>query len=458
MRPMKKCIALLLVVLMAFSVAGCAESLKQIQIPPLPQVTPTPAPASATLEPTPAQTEQTAAPQPTENGEPTEAPIPEEETMPRILVSIGNTTKLDYDQNEEDEQDELILTFSYDMPRLYSEDFPESVSRINEALATEEERFYTGDSYDGEGRHLGYSAMLEAAEDNYSYVLESGVTGIPLELSDTLSTKVMRCDETLLSVLYIENCYTGGAHGSSLRYGMTFDMQTGEELKLQDLSQDYPALEEMLVQTMLQMAEEDEDGYFSERIEESFLPAGGREEAFRNLLRDDSWYFDLEGIVFVSNLYELGPYAAGIVEFHIPYEKLQGYLDDRFLYPPERSGKGKVTVDLLSELDGGELEIVDRVIVHEDGEDLCFVVEGEIYDVSIATVYYSDRFYENTQLWWANVLSDCALQLKVVVPEGLPDLRITYYTADGERHGMLLSQSGVDGSYILVGDDIEAVG
>ena len=100
----------------------------------------------------------------------------------------------------------------------------------------------------------------------------------------------------------------------------------------------------------------------------------------------------------------------------------------------------------------------DSLMVEEDGQQICFVVEGEIYDVSVETVYYSDRFYTNAQLWYANLLSDCALQVQTVVPDGLPSLRITYYTADGVRHGMLLSQSGLDGSYLLVDDDIEAVG
>ena len=44
---MKKTIAMLLALFMLLSVSGCAESLKQIEIPPLPQVTPTPGPVAA---------------------------------------------------------------------------------------------------------------------------------------------------------------------------------------------------------------------------------------------------------------------------------------------------------------------------------------------------------------------------------------------------------------------------
>ena len=451
---MKKTVSLLLALLMALSLVGCAESLQQIEIPPFPEVTPTPGPIETNAQ-TPEPTQEVLPATQVGAEIPVASPAPTEEPGNAILVNIGRTSLQNYDPAE---GQELILDFSYDMPRVIYENDLIVAQEVNEVLATIEEAFYSGQNYGLKQEFFGYNTMLESAEDNFTYVREYQAEGMPLEFSDALSAQIQRLDENILSIRYSDANFTGGAHGNYSQFAYTFDMSTGQVLTLDRLSSDYDALADFLVQSMLEQAERDEDGYYSEKLVDDFLPAGGREEAFRNLLRDDSWYFDLEGIVFVSNLYELGPYAAGIVEFHIPYEKLQGYLDDRFLYPPERSGKGKVTVDLLSELDGGELEIVDRVIVHEDGEDLCFVVEGEIYDVSIATVYYSDRFYENTQLWWANVLSDCALQLKVVVPEGLPDLRITYYTADGERHGMLLSQSGVDGSYILVGDDIEAVG
>ncbi len=446
---MKKAIALVLALLMALSVAGCAESLKEIEIPPFPEVTPTPVPA--------AQTEDPEQPEEMPEGEakPEETQPAETESGSRVLVSIGNTTMLEYDPAE---GTELILTFSYDMPRVYAEEHQEAAERINEALATVEETFYTGDSYEGSGNYMGYSAMLEAAEDNYTYVFNSDDSSLPLELSDTLTARVTRVDDSVLSVVYGESIYTGGAHGSYVFRGMNFDMTTGEALTLDRLSTDYDAFADALVQIMLQMAEEDQDGYFSDRIDDAFLPEGGREEAFRALLREGAWCFNRDGMVICSSLYELGPYAAGIVEFHIPYTALEGKLDARFLPAQDRSGKGKLSVCPLSEIEGGDTEIVDKLIVNENGEELCIVVEGRVYDVTISSVYYSDRFYEKAQLWCASLLSDCALQLEVEVPDGLPDLLISYYTADGERHGKLLSQSGQDGKYILVDDDIEAVG
>ena len=56
-------------------------------------------------------------------------------------------------------------------------------------------------------------------------------------------------------------------------------------------------------------------------------------------------------------------------------------------------------------------------------------------------------------------MSDCAIQLVTLIPEGMPDLMISYTTADGLRHHSLISQSGIDGSISLTdAETVEAVG
>jgi hypothetical protein len=54
-------------------------------------------------------------------------------------------------------------------------------------------------------------------------------------------------------------------------------------------------------------------------------------------------------------------------------------------------------------------------------------------------------------------MDNCAVQLVTRIPEGMPDLKISYADQNGE-HSFYVSQSGVDGSIILVDDSIEAVG
>ena len=71
---------------------------------------------------------------------------------------------------------------------------------------------------------------------------------------------------------------------------------------------------------------------------------------------------------------------------------------------------------------------------------------------------YADRFYETAQLWHCSYISDSAIQLQTVIPEGMPNIMLSYATAGGETHRLLISQSGKDGSLLLVDESIEAVG
>ena len=169
----KKIICLVLAVVMALLVSGCAEDLQDLDIPPFPEVTPTPVPVSPTQESILEMIEAQAAEgaQDAQPGETSSVVITEPEDHIRVLVTIGNTTLQSYDPAE---GTELILTFSYDMPRVYDEASPDAAARINETLATVEEIFYTGNSYGMEGDYSGYSAMLTAAEDNFTYVYETG--------------------------------------------------------------------------------------------------------------------------------------------------------------------------------------------------------------------------------------------------------------------------------------------
>jgi hypothetical protein len=454
----KKMLCLLLALLMALLVSGCAEKLQELDIdlPDFPTVTPTPEPQP--VDPTMALDIVSATPQPDGAGtaaQPGEDPGTTENPGPQILVSIRTEKTEDYDP---DIREELILCFGYDVARVYVDGSQEVTGKINETLATLEESFYSGNSYGLPVNYPGYSVMLTMAEDNYTVVRETEKTGMALEFSDQLTARVMRASGRVLSIQYTESGYSGGAHGWYGAEAFNFDVETGELLTLEQLSADPQALRSALEQELRALIDENEDEYYSARVMEDYLFEKTLDEALRDLLRQGSWYFDTQGMVVFSDVEELGPYAAGIVEFRIPYEKLVGLVDEQWLPPQDRQGNGSLNVVPLSELEGGQTEIIDKLVVTENGEELCIVAQGRIYDVSVAEVYYVDRFYEKTQLWYASCLTDCALQLEVTVPEGLPNLLISYSTADGVRHGKLLSQSGLDGSYRLADDDIRAVG
>ena len=70
---------------------------------------------------------------------------------------------------------------------------------------------------------------------------------------------------------------------------------------------------------------------------------------------------------------------------------------------------------------------------------------------------YDEMFYSKNLYWMTNYLSDCMLQLSLVIPEGMPDVMICY-SSEGAEYSRFISQSGLDGKILLVDETINALG
>lgn len=445
---MKRIIAIALALVLAISLCGCAEleNLKNVELPPLPD--------------SDAQAAQAEDVIPTEDID-TSGSLAQSTLPNHVIVSMEGFSEQYFDpQNNE----QLILTFSYETPRVYIEGRDAAMNAINEYVATLDETYYTGNDYGVtseydilDGGISGVNAMLEAAIDNYSYSVESGAGDLPLEFSSERTARVERIDISVLSLVYSTYTYTGGAHGNYAQAAYSFDTESGERLTLDTLSADAAGLKAFLADYLVSLYNTDEDGYYSARVYEDLM-ADADNNPVAELVREGAWHFNDEGMVFSASPYELGPYASGIIEFTVPYDALAEYIDGKYLPPLHETAVGALTVKAQSAVEDGSVEIIDKVTVDPESEELCLFAEGTLYDLRLSTVEYSDKFYETAQLWACSYMNDCALQLETLVPDGMPKVMISWRDADGTGHAKLVTQSGENGEYILVDDDIEAVG
>ena len=429
---MKKIMALILVLALAATMCACdeLEKLQQVELPPLPTVEPSPEPETT---PEPAEESPEPSPEPLELGN-------------RVIVSIKNNTEI---HNAPDNEAQRILTFSYDTPQVHIEGNDAAAAAINDHIAVLDELYYTGT-----GNGDGINAMLEMALDNYSYAVDTGAE-LGLEYSSDRTVSVPRADNAVVSLILSTNTYTGGVHGNYFDRGYVYDARTGELLTLEKLTSDADAFSAFAASYLVELAKNDETYASLDLIED--LPS-----AMAALLREGSWYFDDNGLVVFSDVYELASYAEGIIRFTIPYGALEDYLDAKWLPTQRQSGDGSFEVSLLSDVPSGSVEIIDRVTADSEGLELCLKAVGTVYDVSISSVEYADyshKFFETASHWACSYMSDCAIQLVTLIPEGMPNLMISYTTADGVHHHSLISQSGVDGSISLTdAESVEAIG
>lgn len=194
------------------------------------------------------------------------------------------------------------------------QDFVQAVDEQAQEALVIYEQYYTGDS------------SSEIQEYMYSYC-------------DDLSVTIARCDEQVISLVIDEVGYAGGAHGWDNRYTRNYDVQTGQRLTFEDLGGDtfVSRAKELVLEQAATMEEEEErffEGY--ETYIDAVIQDGTSTaedvygEGMGDAIIQPTFYFNDEGVVFISGEYVLQPYAGGIVEFTIHYGDLADVLPEAY--------------------------------------------------------------------------------------------------------------------------------
>lgn len=216
--------------------------------------------------------------------------------------------------------------------------------------------------------------------------------------SDNVSYSVQRADDRVISFTVNYYSYAGGAHGYTFWRGAVYDTQTGEKLALDDLSDDPEAFRAATLAYNQELAATDS---YSERMFSTDDITNGTLETVL-YEEEDVWYLSPSGLVFVSDAYDLGPYAAGAIEFIIPYRDLpdmgfkEAYAYDGRLIMP-LGEKQEYTADLNG--DGAEETIsLYNESLYDDASGVSTTVNHLLIDGTDYADAVSDALPETT---WA---------------------------------------------------------
>lgn len=125
--------------------------------------------------------------------------------------------------------------------------------------------------------------------------------------------KVFSNQNSILTIRYTGDGYSGGAHGYYYEQYKNFNLKTNKTYQLNDVFStiDAKTWEPVLLKKYLR--DYDEDLLFEKEIP-----------------LNSNFYFDEKSITFVYNQYEIGPYAAGVFYIKIPLAEISEYLDPQF--------------------------------------------------------------------------------------------------------------------------------
>ncbi|MCR8981233.1 PdaC/SigV domain-containing protein [Brevibacillus laterosporus] len=107
----------------------------------------------------------------------------------------------------------------------------------------------------------------------------------------------------LISIVFDQYTYTGGAHGMVDRIAYTIDIKTGKILTLQDLLKEKPAYKADITHEIKKQFQQNY-GYL-------LTP-------FESIDEQQAFYLKGDSIIIYFGLYQYTPYAAGIPEFSFP--------------------------------------------------------------------------------------------------------------------------------------------
>lgn len=118
-------------------------------------------------------------------------------------------------------------------------------------------------------------------------------------------------NDNLLS-LYVDYYeFMGGAHGITTRYSYNIDKKNLEILKLKDLFNENYNYKNKINEIIRKKISENTEMYFDNGTE------------FKGISDNENYYLNKENLIIYYQVYELAPYAAGIIEFKVPMNELK---------------------------------------------------------------------------------------------------------------------------------------
>lgn len=317
---------------------------------------------------------------------------------------------------------------------------------INADIRARVESFKAATMQTAELAKEDFEYMLNDADENYT----------PMPYSSDLSFTVTRADNNVISFTENGYEYMGGAHGMPYTTGINYGTNTGELITFTDLSDDPDAFR---ADTLAYNQELAQTEYYSMQLFNTDDITNGTLEQV--LYADGGWYLSTSGLVFMSPPYALAPYAAGTLEFTIPYSDLANMgFKEAYTYTGRQivklSENGPFSTDLNG--DGNE----DSIIYSNEWLENASSGLDTLMHLTINGVDFSDNDNIKDKLLssWPQL---CIYDLDV--DDDYVELAFIYteWTQDSEKDGYVSTQYSrffrymEDGSLIYLGqvdDDV----
>ncbi|WP_171682425.1 stalk domain-containing protein [Paenibacillus planticolens] len=149
------------------------------------------------------------------------------------------------------------------------------------------------------------NAFIQSEIEKYKDAANKGLSknGNEYPYSFDVNYQITYNQKHKLSLYFEVYSFTGGAHGSTTRDSHTFDLDTGNELSLQQLTSNNANYKTIINETIKKQIKEQDYALI---------------EPFESIRDDQGFYLKDDTVVVYFGQYEYAPYVLGILEFPIP--------------------------------------------------------------------------------------------------------------------------------------------
>ena len=252
-------------------------------------------------------------------GEKTAEP-PKEETLPQqpdTEYSFAVSTDV-YEDIGTAEDGTILIHVRYELPHL------NIVSEMSEDGAVDAQILAVRNTFNEEMKKQRsmeidlFTQLCDAAKEDYQYASESGLDWYVYADEMTME-QPYQTDGGLLSIYAAAYCWTGGAHPNNGFATWNYDLNEGKFLQYSDFTDDEEAFRAVVAEEILSQIDVQElaEGLFED------YEASVQELSYAEV------YFDESGMIVCFPEYILGPHAAGLQIFTVPYHRIAGLLSER---------------------------------------------------------------------------------------------------------------------------------
>lgn len=210
-------------------------------------------------------------------------------------------------------EDALCASVKFSYPEISSATQPELATKMNELIKQQ-----LLDQIEGTPSELVATQSLEAFADSFiqDYTQDSNnFTSWELERS----VRIIHNTNTLLTLLFEEFGFTGGAHPFNGSRFIVLNLANAQPVSLDDLMN--PGYE-----AALNVAGEKAFREARQLTDHSSLEEDGFNFANNAFVLNDNYGVNKDGLSFIFNSYEVAPYVMGPTEFTIPYEDIRSLI------------------------------------------------------------------------------------------------------------------------------------